>query len=117
MALPQRDLKQTQRERRLAALPDYGVDEELFQALRHVREKLAAREFVPAYIIFSDATLRDMCSKRPSNEEEMLAISGVGKYKMDKYGEAFLAALEEYAASAGSPRGHFPSGNGSQAAQ
>ena len=117
MALPQRDLKQTRRERRLAALPDYGVDEALFQALRHVREKLAAREFVPAYIIFSDATLRDMCSKRPSNEEEMLAISGVGKYKMDKYGEAFLAALEEYAASAGSPRGHFPSGDGSQAAQ
>lgn len=97
MALPVRDLRQTRREQRLAELPDYGVDEALFQKLRRVREKLAAKEYVPAYIVFSDATLRDMCSKRPSNEEEMLAISGVGKYKMDKYGEAFLQALAEYA--------------------
>ena len=101
MSLPIRDLKQTQREQRLANMPDYGVDEELFQKLRRVRERLAAKEFVPAYIVFSDATLRDMCNKRPSNEEEMLAISGVGKYKMDKYGEAFLQALAEYAESSG----------------
>ncbi len=112
MALPLRDLKQTKREQQLANMPDYGVDEELFQKLRRVREKLAAREFVPAYIVFSDATLRDMCSKRPRNEEEMLAISGVGKYKMDKYGEAFLMALAEYEGEAGSPRGQFPPGAG-----
>ncbi|MBR6717137.1 MAG: DNA helicase RecQ [Oscillospiraceae bacterium] len=113
MALPLRDLKQTKREQQLANMPDYGVDEELFQKLRRVREKLAAREFVPAYIVFSDATLRDMCSKRPRNEEEMLAISGVGKYKMDKYGEAFLMALAEYEGErAGSPRGQFSSGAG-----
>ena len=73
-----------------------GVDEGLFQKLRRVRERLAAKEFVPAYIVFSDATLRDMCNKRPSDEEEMLAISGVGKYKMDKYGEAFLEAIAEF---------------------
>ncbi len=96
MSLPVRDLKQTKREQRLAAMPDYGVDEALFQKLRRVRERLAAKEFVPAYIVFSDATLRDMCSKRPTDEEEMLAISGVGKYKMDKYGEAFLLAIAEY---------------------
>lgn len=113
MALPLRDLKQTKREQQLANMPDYGVDEELFQKLRRVREKLAAREFVPAYIVFSDATLRDMCSKRPRNEEEMLAISGVGKYKMDKYGEAFLMALAEYEGErAGNPRGQFPQGAG-----
>lgn len=99
MALPKRDLRQTRREQRLANLPDYGVDEALFQKLRRVRERLAAKEFVPAYIVFSDATLRDMCNKRPADEEEMLAISGVGKYKMDKYGEAFLQAIAEYAAS------------------
>ena len=98
MALPQHDLKQTRREQQLANMPDYGVDEVLFQKLRRVREKLAAKEFVPAYIVFSDATLRDMCNKRPLDEEQMLAISGVGKYKMDKYGEAFLTALREYAA-------------------
>ena len=96
MRLPVRDLKQTQREQRLANMPDYGVDEALFQKLRRVRERLAAKEFVPAYIVFSDATLRDMCNKRPADAEEMLAISGVGKYKMDKYGEAFLTAIAEY---------------------
>ncbi len=96
IALPKRDLKQTKREQQLANMPDYGVDEELFQKLRRVREKLAAREFVPAYIVFSDATLRDMCNKRPQDEDEMLAISGVGKYKMDKYGEAFLEVLRAY---------------------
>ena len=99
MALPVRDLRQTRREQQLAAMPDYGVDEELFQKLRRVRERLAAKEYVPAYIVFSDASLRDMCNKRPSNEEEMLAVSGVGKYKMDKYGEAFLQAIAEYAGS------------------
>ncbi len=98
MALPQHDLKQTRREQQLANMPDYGVDEVLFQKLRRVREKLAAKEFVPAYIVFSDATLRDMCNKRPLDETQMLAISGVGRYKMDKYGEAFLTALREYAA-------------------
>ena len=99
MALPVRDLRQTRREQQLAAMPDYGVDVELFQKLRRVRERLAAKEYVPAYIVFSDASLRDMCNKRPSNEEEMLAVSGVGKYKMDKYGEAFLKAIAEYAGS------------------
>ena len=96
MALPVRDLRKTQQERKFAEMPDHGIDETLFQKLRRTREKLAAREFVPAYIIFSDATLRDMCNKRPSNAEEMLAISGVGKYKMDKYGEAFLHAIAAY---------------------
>ena len=99
MALPQRDLKQTARERRLAEMPDYGVDEGLFQALRRVRERLAAKEYVPAYIIFSDATLRDMCNKRPRDENEMLAISGVGKYKMEKYGAVFLDAIAAFAAA------------------
>lgn len=98
MSLPKRDFRQTQREQRLAAMPDYGVDEALFQKLRRVRERLAAKEFVPAYIVFSDATLRDMCNKRPANAEEMLAISGVGKYKMEKYGEAFLQEIAAYSA-------------------
>lgn len=96
MQLPKEDLRQTKRMQKLAAMPDYGLDEELFQILRKVREKLAAKEFVPAYIVFSDATLRDMCIKRPTDEDALLAVSGVGKYKLDKYGDAFLTALREY---------------------
>lgn len=96
MQLPKEDLRQTKRMQKLAAMPDYGLDEELFRILRKVREKLAAKEFVPAYIVFSDATLRDMCIKRPTDEDALLAVSGVGKYKLDKYGDAFLTALREY---------------------
>jgi len=96
MSLPKHDLKQTRRERRLASMPDYEVDEALFQRLRKLRERLAAREHMPAYIVFSDATLRDMCRKRPSDEEEMLAISGVGRHKMEKYGKAFLSELADF---------------------
>ena len=97
MSLPRHDLKETKRQKRLAEMPDYEPDEALFQKLRKVRERLAAREHMPAYIVFSDATLREMCTKRPSDDEELLAISGVGRHKLEKYGEAFLDALAEYA--------------------
>ena len=93
MSLPLHDLKETRRAQRLAAMPDYELDDALFQKLRKVRERLAAREHMPAYIVFSDATLREMCVKRPSDEEELLAISGVGRHKLEKYGAAFLEAL------------------------
>ena len=96
MQIPKADLRQTKRMQKLAMMPDYDMDEVLFQKLRSIREKLAAKEFVPAYIVFSDATLRDMCIKRPTDEDSMLAVSGVGKYKLDKYGDAFLTALREY---------------------
>ena len=98
MALPKRDLQQTLREQRLQAMPDYDMDEQLFQRLRKVRQKLAAQEYVPAYIVFSDATLRELCIKRPTDADAMLAISGVVKHKLEKYGKAFLDALHEYAA-------------------
>ncbi len=97
MSLPRHDLKETKRQKRLAEMPDYEPDEALFQKLRKVRERLAAREHMPAYIVFSDATLREMCTKRPSDDEELLAISGVGRHKLEKYGEAFLDALAKYA--------------------
>ena len=50
---------------------------------------------MPAYIIFSDKTLIQMAVERQSNKEEMLAVSGVGESKFEKYGEQFLACLAE----------------------
>ena len=100
MQLPRHDLKETARERKLAEMPDYEIDDTLFQRLRRVREKLAAREHMPAYIVFSDATLREMCRKRPSDDEEMLAISGVGRHKLEKYGAAFLKEIAAFCAEA-----------------
>ena len=62
------------------------------------REKaeLAKRESVPAYVIFSNATLADMAEKAPRSLSELLEVSGVGERKASRYGEAFLRTIEEY---------------------
>ena len=70
-----------------------GVDEVLFDKLRVLRWELAGREHVPPFVIFSDATLADMCAKRPKSLVEMLNVTGVGSVKLKKYGEAFLKAI------------------------
>ena len=69
------------------------ADPELFERLRALRKRLADEAGVPPYIVFSDATLRDMCAKRPATEDEFLDVSGVGATKLARYGEAFLAEI------------------------
>ncbi len=71
-------------------------DKVLFEILRGVRRELAREENVPPYIIFSDKTLSDMCRKRPSNQWEMLEVSGVGENKFMRYGDKFLDAIAHY---------------------
>ena len=77
--------------------PDPGPlsdeEEALFQSLRVLRKSIADQQGVPAYIVFSDKTLRAMAEGRPSTPEEFLAVSGVGPLKLDRYGEAFLEAV------------------------
>ncbi len=68
-------------------------DMELFEELRTLRRDIAAEEKVPPYIIFSDKTLVLMCLNRPKDTAGMLMISGIGEYKVKKYGERFLAVL------------------------
>ena len=75
----------------------------LFDALRALRAKLAAAQSVPAYVVFSDATLRDMCARLPADADEMLEVSGVGQAKFAKYGEAFLGAMRDYTDKNGIP--------------
>jgi ATP-dependent DNA helicase RecQ len=69
-------------------------EEALFQALKTLRKHLADRRKVPAYVIFSDATLLAMAARRPQTPHELLAIPGVGPKKLTSYGDAFLAVLE-----------------------
>ncbi len=71
-------------------------DTPLLQALRVLRTSLAAKAKVPAYVIFSDATIADMCIKQPRTIEEFLEVSGVGDVKAEKYGEAFLRVIAHY---------------------
>ena len=74
-----------------------GIDEVLFDRLRMLRRELASKEHVPPFVIFSDATLADMCAKRPQNREEMLGVIGVGSVKLKKYGDDFLRAISDNA--------------------
>ena len=73
-----------------------GIDPELFNALKDVRTELAKKRGVPAFVIFSDAALTDMCRKMPTNNSEFLAVSGVGQNKLDKYGEAFMRVIDKF---------------------
>ena len=57
--------------------------------LKELRLKIAREENVPAFVIFSDRTLREMSQKKPKNEADFLRISGVGTVKLEKYGENF----------------------------
>lgn len=68
----------------------------LFEKLREVRNELAREENVAAYIIFSDASLKDMEQKLPTNPAEFLEISGVGQAKLDKYAANFLKVIQEH---------------------
>jgi ATP-dependent DNA helicase RecQ len=68
----------------------------LFERLRKLRREIAMEENVPAYIVFSDATLKDMVEKRPQNKLQMLDVSGVGQQKLENYGDLFLEAIRKH---------------------
>lgn len=63
---------------------------EIFEDLRKLRRQIADAAKLPAYIVFSDATLKEMAEKCPLTNEQMLNISGVGQIKLEKYGQPFL---------------------------
>ena len=71
------------------------VDQSLFEQLRALRKSLADRRRVPAYVVFSDATLREMAARQPTTEDDLLSVSGVGQAKLEKYGEDFLTVIRE----------------------
>jgi ATP-dependent DNA helicase RecQ len=72
------------------------IDETLLARLKGVRTALAKEASVPAYVIFSDATLRDMCARRPVTAAQFLEVSGVGKTKLMRYGETFMEVIRSF---------------------
>ena len=72
------------------------TDDDLYAVLREVRNELARKESLPAYIIFSNAALADMAARAPETMEEFLEVNGVGAVKAERYGEFFLAAIDKY---------------------
>ncbi len=76
-----------------------GVDRNLFEQLRGLRAELATAQQVPAFIVFSDATLRDLARRRPTQNELLLATHGIGQRKAADYGERVLALVRQYCES------------------
>ena len=74
---------------------EFDFDRELFEKLREKRTELASEMGVPAYIIFSDKTLKHLANDMPTNKEEMLEVNGVGMKKYEQFGEEFLAVISE----------------------
>ena len=79
--------------RRRAEGPEGPVDAALFETLRRLRRELATEQGVPPYVIFSDASLRQMAQVHPRTAAQFLTITGVGQYKLDRYGGIFMNAI------------------------
>ncbi|MFI2810405.1 MULTISPECIES: DNA helicase RecQ [Microbulbifer] len=73
------------------------ADQPLWEALRACRKRLADERGVPPYVVFHDATLREMVAAKPQSEVELLAISGVGDSKLARFGADFLEVLQGFA--------------------
>jgi ATP-dependent DNA helicase RecQ len=73
-----------------------GVDRGLFEELRVLRRQLALQAVVPAFVIFSDATLCDLARRRPVTLPEMLKVHGVGQRKCDEYGQTIVHLIARY---------------------
>lgn len=85
------------RARMVGAATSEKRDSPLFEELKKLRRALADERGVPAYVVFSDATLLAMAERRPTGEAELLSISGVGPKKLASYGDAFLEVLRNAA--------------------
>jgi ATP-dependent DNA helicase RecQ len=80
-----------------AKLGAFDYDEVLFERLRAVRKRLADAEGVPPFVIFADTTLAEMATALPTSEDALLAVSGVGKHKLRRFGSEFLDEIISYA--------------------
>ncbi len=91
--------KGAKKAKRQSAVPT--SDDSLLAALKTLRFKIAFEEGVPQYVVFSNATLQDMAVIKPTNKEEFLTVSGVGKYKAEHYAAQFTDLIKRYVATHG----------------
>ncbi|MDQ2086600.1 DNA helicase RecQ [Herbivorax sp. ANBcel31] len=72
------------------------TDLKLFEVLHSIRRTISQKQNIPPYMVFSDATLTDMCRKYPITRKDFLEISGVGEIKLEKYADDFLPVIKSY---------------------
>jgi ATP-dependent DNA helicase RecQ len=90
------EIKKDKSTKKTDASKSIPVSDRLFELLRQERRKLADEARVPAFIVFSDATLKDMCRKMPVSRDELLEVSGVGAQKLERYGDAFIEVISGF---------------------
>jgi len=90
---PPKSERAGRRERNRTANP---TGDPLFEALRELRRELAAEAQLPPYVIFHDATLREMAALRPVSRAELAKINGIGTRKLEAYGDAFIAVIRRH---------------------
>lgn len=73
-----------------------NYDKDLFARLRFLRKQIADKENIPPYIVFNDATLQEMAQYMPTSNIEMLQINGVGSIKLERFGQPFMALIQEH---------------------
>jgi len=74
----------------------YEVNPKLWEKLKEIRRRIADESRMPAFVVFSDASLLDMCRKHPLTDREFLEVSGVGEVKLKRYGDQFLEVLKGF---------------------
>ena len=72
------------------------TDQQLLAALFNLRKKLAAKHKLPAFLIFTDAALREICARKPQTREELLSVRSVGEAQTNKYGTAVLNLVRQF---------------------
>jgi ATP-dependent DNA helicase RecQ len=100
---PARARTAAKKARGLPESPLEASDARLFEKLRALRKRLADEQNVPPYVVFSDATLVEMCRRKPGTEAGLMEVSGVGEVKLARYGQTFLAAIAEHREADGDP--------------
>ena len=93
------NLAKEEQPKRATVTEDDVANPALFAQLQIVRRELADAQKVPAYIVFNDASLREMTSQLPQTASEFTKISGVGQVKLEKYGTAFLEVIQQFVAT------------------
>jgi len=89
-------LEVNKKEKAIKQVEEFDFDRDLFEKLREKRTELATEMGVPAYIIFSDKTLKHLANDMPTNKEEMLGVNGVGMKKYEQFGEEFLEVIANF---------------------
>ena len=94
--------------KKLVSKEELTENAELLEILKIKRKDLAVEKNVPAYLIFSDKTLKDMVKRLPVTQQEMLEVSGVGENKLQVYGDIFISLILEFLGNAKSLRQDKP---------